>query len=395
MAASSSSSSSSSSAGSSGSRSSALSAATSAAPAGRTRRILICSTPVGPLGSGIGGGVELTLHSLVLGLTARGHHVEVVAPEGSLHVGARVHQIAGAPQTSSQTVGRDAPIEMPARPVLGAMWDWVREHQAHFDVVLNLAYDWLPVYLTPFLDVPVAHLVSMGSLNEAMDAALADLLDVRPGAAAVHSRAQAATFPAIADRLRVVGNGIAVERYDVHLTADEPRHLGFVGRISPEKGIDDVFAIAQATGLPVKAWGLMQDEACWREAAAQYPGAQVTHEGFLATDDLQTAIGGCAALLMTPKWVEAFGNVAIEAMACGVPVIAYRRGGPAEIVVDGETGFLVDPDDIDGAILAVSRLDEIDRLMCRQRVDERYSTDALAERVDAWLGDLIRLDARV
>ncbi len=359
------------------------------------KRVVICSTSVGPLGSGIGGGVELTLHGLVLGLTARGHHVEVVAPAGSLHVGAQVHQIPGAPQVSSQTMGREAPIEMPASSVLGAMWEWVRDHQSRFDVAINLAYDWLPFYLTPFLEVPVAHIVSMGSLNDAMDGAIADLLDARPGAAAVHSRAQAETFPAIADRLRVIGNGIAVDRYDVHLTADEPRHLGFVGRISPEKGIADVFAIAQATGLPVKAWGLMQDESCWQEAAAQHPGAQVSYEGFLATDDLQAAIGGCAGLLMTPKWVEAFGNVAIEAMACGVPVIAYRRGGPAEIVVDGETGFLVEPDDIDGAILAVSRLGEIDRLMCRQRVDERYSTGALAERVDAWLDDLIRLDARV
>jgi UDP-glucose:tetrahydrobiopterin glucosyltransferase len=181
--------------------------------------------------------------------------VEVVAPAGSLHVGASVHQIPGAPQVSSQTMGREAPIEMPAAPVLGAMWEWVRDHQSRFDVVINLAYDWLPFYLTPFLRVPVAHLVSMGSLNDAMDGAIADLLDARPGAAAVHSRAQAETFPAIADRLRVIGNGIAVERYDVHLTADEPRHLGFVGRISPEKGIADVFAIAQATGLPVKAGG--------------------------------------------------------------------------------------------------------------------------------------------
>ena len=375
--------------------SSSASSASASSASSAPKRIVICSTSVGPLGSGIGGGVELTLHGLVLGLAARGHHVEVVAPAGSLHVGASVHQIPGAPQVSSQTLGREAPIEMPASSVLGAMWEWVRDHQAEFDVAINLAYDWLPFYLTPFLQVPVAHLVSMGSLNDAMDDAIADLLDARPGAAAVHSRAQAETFPAIADRLRVIGNGIAVERYDVHLTADEPRHLGFVGRISPEKGIADVFAIAQATGMPVKAWGLMQDEACWQEAAALYPGAQVSYEGFLATDDLQAAIGGCAGLLMTPKWVEAFGNVAIEAMACGVPVIAYRRGGPAEIVVDGETGFLVEPDDIDGAILAVSRLDEIDRLVCRQRVDERYSTGALAERVDAWLDDLIRLDARV
>src|SRR5688572_28837131 len=123
-----------------------------------SKSILICSTPVGPLGSGVGGGVELTLHGLVLGLSGLGHHVEVVAPEGSLHVGERTHQIAGRHQVSSQISGRDAGIEMPPSPVLGAMWEWVRAHQTDFDVVLNLAYDWLPMYLTPFLDVPVVHL---------------------------------------------------------------------------------------------------------------------------------------------------------------------------------------------------------------------------------------------
>jgi UDP-glucose:tetrahydrobiopterin glucosyltransferase len=269
------------------------------------------------------------------------------------------------------------------------MWEWVRVHQIRFDVVLNLAYDWLPMYLTPFLDVPVGHLVSMASLNDAMDAAIAELVAARPGSAAVHSRAQAETFPAIADQLRVVGNGIAVERYDMHLTADEPPHLGFIGRISPEKGIADVFALSAATGIPVKAWGLMQDQRGWDDAERAHPGARVTYEGFLPTDDLQAAIGGCTAIVMTPKWVEAFGNVAIEAMACGVPVIAYRRGGPAEIVRDGETGFLVEPDDIAGLVTAVGQLDQIERIVCRQRVEEQYSTDALARRVDAWCDQLI------
>jgi len=354
-----------------------------------TKRILICSTPVGPLGSGVGGGVELTLHSLVLGLSARGHDVEVAAPAGSLHVGARVHQIPGGLQVSSQTEGRDAPISMPPSPVLAAMWEFVRAHQDDYDIVLNLAYDWLPYYLTPFLDVPVAHLVSMASLNDAMDAAIVEVERVRPGSAAVHSAAQGATFPVVGNRLRVLGNGIAVERYDVHLQADAPPYLGCIGRISPEKGIDDVFAVSAATGLPVKAWGLMQDPRCWDAAAAAHPGGRVSYEGFLPTDDLQAAIGGCTAVLMTPKWVEAFGNVAIEAMACGVPVIAYRRGGPAEIVTDGETGFLVEPDDVDGLVAAVRRLGQIDRIVCRQRVEENYSTDALAARVDAWFDDLM------
>ncbi len=352
-------------------------------------RILLCSTPVGPLGSGIGGGVELTLHGLVLGLSARGHLVEVVAPDGSLHVGARVHQIPGALQVSSQTEGRDAPVSLPPDSVLGAMWEWVRAHQHQYDVVLNLAYDWLPLYLTPFLDVPVAHLVSMASLNDAMDAAVAQLVRVRPGSAAVHSLAQADTFPVPAGSLRVLGNGIAVERYDVHLSPDDPPYLGFIGRISPEKGIDDMFAVAERTGIAVKAWGLMQDGAAWEAARSAHPGALVSYEGFLPTDDLQAAIGGCSAILMTPKWVEAFGNVAIEAMACGVPVIAYRRGGPAEIVDDGETGFLVEPDDVDGLVAAIGRLGEIERIVCRQRVEERWSTDALAERVEAWLADVV------
>ncbi len=356
-------------------------------------RIVVVSTPVGPLGSGVGGGVELTLHSLVLGLSQRGHHVEVVAPAGSLHVGASTHQIAGAPQVPSQTVGRDVPVEMPADSVLANMWTWVLAHQDEFDVAINLAYDWLPYFLTPFLDLPLAHLVSMGSLNEAMDEVIAAVVTSRPGTVAVHSRAQADTFPAIADGMRVIGNGIAVERYDVHVVADHPRHLGFVGRISPEKGIDDAFAVAAATGLPLRVWGLMQDPECWQASIDNHPDALVTYEGFLPTDELQAAIGGCAAVLMTPKWIEAFGNVAIEAMACGVPVIAYRRGGPAEIVDDGVTGFLVEPDDIDGLVHAVERLDQLDRVACRQRVEEEFSTAALAARVEQWLQQVVRADA--
>jgi UDP-glucose:tetrahydrobiopterin glucosyltransferase len=353
-------------------------------------RILVCSTPVGALGSGIGGGVVLTLHGLVDGLGGLGLHVEVAAPAGSLLVGAAVHQIPGALQTSSQMTPRDAPVTMPADPVVASMWSFVRERQHRYDVVLNLAYDWLPFYVTPFLDVPVAHLVSMASLHDTMDDAIARLLAVRPGTVAMHSRAQADTFGPLASGVRVVGNGIAVERYDVHVVADEPPYLGFIGRISPEKGLEDVAALAERTGMPVRVWGLMQDEAYWHRVLRDHPDATVEHRGFLATDDLQAELGGCTAIVMTPKWVEAFGNVAIEAMACGVPVIAYRRGGPAEIVVDGETGLLVEPDDIDGLVSAVERVGDLDRIMCRQLVEERFSTTALAVRVRDWLVDVVR-----
>jgi UDP-glucose:tetrahydrobiopterin glucosyltransferase len=354
------------------------------------KRILIISTPIGPLGSGVGGGVELTLHSLVLGLTGLGHHVEVLAPENSLHVGTVVHQMPGTLQPSAHTADRQTPVTVIADGVLAAMCEWARAHQDEFDVILNLAYDWLPYYLTPFfVTTPLAHLVSMATLSDTMDDVIERAAALRPRNFAMHSRAQANTFPALAQTVPVVGSGIAVDRYDMHMTADEPRHLGFIGRISPEKGLADVVAVAAASGMPLKVWGLMQDRSVWDAAIAAHPSAQVSYEGFLPTDDLQAAIGGCAAILMTPKWVEAFGNVAIEAMATGVPVIAYRRGGPAEIIDDGETGFVVEPDDIEGLVAAVGRIDELDRVECRQRVEEQYSIAAFAGRVEKWLDVVI------
>jgi UDP-glucose:tetrahydrobiopterin glucosyltransferase len=351
-------------------------------------RILIASTPVGPLGSGVGGGVELTLHSLVYGLGALGHHVEVVAPAGSLHVGAKVHQIPGALQPSSQLEGRSAPVTMPAGSVLAAMWDHIADLQHDVDVVVNLAYDWLPLYLTRHLDVPVVHFISMGSLNDAMDAAIAEVAARHPGRLAAHTRAQAETF-GDASWFRLLASGIVTERYEVHLVADRPPFLGAVGRISPEKGLEDVAEVSARTGLPVRVWGMMQDRRYWERVRSEFPAADLDYRGFLPTDDLQEAIGGCTAVLMTPKWVEAFGNVAIEAMATGVPVIAYDRGGPAEIVVDGETGFVVPADDVDALVRAVGRIDTIDRIACRQRVDEQYSTEAFAGRVELWLREVV------
>ena len=88
---------------------------------------------------------------------------------------------------------------------------------------------------------------------------------------------------------------------------------------------------------------------------------------------------------MTPKWVEAFGNVAIEALACGVPVVAYGRGGPLEIIEDGVTGYLVKPDSVDGLVAAIAQLPRIDRATCRAQAEAKYSLAAMGERTEAWL----------
>lgn len=353
--------------------------------------VLVMSTPVGAIGSGVGGGVEVTLRSIAAGLTARGHRVEVVAPAGSVPIGVVVHEIRGDHQPSMQFVERSAVVTSPAGSVLGNMWSFVREHHHDFDVVMNLAYDELPFRQSTTLSRPVAHVVSMASLTDDMDDAIDTVLREFPQSVAMHSRAQAATFGSGAGAT-IIGGGIDVGSCRF---VDEPHadgRIAFVGRVSPEKGLRDVVVASALADRPLHVWGHLRDATDLDAACGGIAGARVTYRGFVEPNQLRRELGECSALVMAPRWVEAFGNVVVEALGCGVPVVAYRRGGPAEIVVDGESGLLVEPDDAVGLAEAIARVAGLSRWACRQRVLDEYSVEAFAARVEAWLNTVVRAD---
>jgi UDP-glucose:tetrahydrobiopterin glucosyltransferase len=334
----------------------------------------------------LGGGVELTLYNIAQEMMRRGHSVTVVAPQQSAVEELSIVPISGNLQISAQHQGRETPVVLPSNAVLANMWEYVRTVEADYDLLLNFAYDWLPFYLTPFFERPIAHLVSMGSLSDAMDQVIGRVAIAFPQTIGVHSLAQAATF-SFADRCRCLENGLDLSKYN--FCAQPKAYLGWVGRLAPEKGLEDAIAAIQQVNLPLKIWGAMPDPLYWQQIQSAYPQAPISYEGFLPTEKLQQGLRQCRGLLMTPHWVEAFGNVAIEALACGVPVIAYRRGGPAEIVEEGKTGWLVKPDDVAGLVAAIARLDEIDRHTCRQQAEARYSMTAMGDRIEAWFQDII------
>ncbi len=349
-------------------------------------RLLFCSTPVSRLGSGLGGGVELTLLNVTQELRRRGHGIDVVAPAGSLLGSVPVVEIPGRLQPNAQDRERGAPVVVPGESVLANMWEHARRAQADYDLIVNFAYDWLPYYLTPFFGVPIAHFVSMSSLGEATDRIMAEVAERFPGTIGVNTATQARTFP-FAEHCRCLGKGIDLSLYQF---CKEPGpHLAWVGRIAPEKALEDAVAAAQATGIPLKIMGRIQDEDYWRRIRKEYGEAEFQYAGFLSTERLQEELGRCRALLLTSRWVEAFGIVAIEALACGVPVLAYRRGGPAEIVRDGRTGWLVEPDSVAGLIDAVGRLDELDRAACRRQAEEEFSLRGLGDRFEAWFEEIL------
>ena len=353
-------------------------------------RILVVSTPVGSLGSGRGGGVELTATALVAGLLERGHHLTVLAAEGSQlppSCGSAVLWCEpGVDQPSWQHRPRHAPVELPADAVLARLWRRALSTQVEFDVIVNLAYDWLPLWLTPHTVTPLAHLVSMGSVAEVIDRVIAEVSHSHPQHLAFHTATQASDFD-LAGPPILVGNGFNLERYHFCATADPV--LGWAGRIAPEKGLEDAAIVAARLGLPLAVWGLKEDPAYARQVEASVPADTIHWRGFLPTEQLQAELGRCAVLLNTPKWNEAFGNVVVEAMACGVPVAAYARGGPGELVLEGQTGALAPADDITALAAAVTRARSLPRQACRDWVERHCSQQAFAGRLETWLAALV------
>lgn len=349
-------------------------------------KILFLSTSVGSLGSGQGGGVELTVQNLAQELLRRGHKLEVVAPEGSFLTNIRVTAIAGNLQIPVQTQSRDVSICLPDNSVLANMWDYARKVQHKYDLLVNFAFDWLPFYLTPFFDTTIAHFISMGSMTVASDRIMNQVIQQYPGTFGVYTQSQADTFP-FADNCEILSSAIDLSLYQYNDTPEAS--LAWLGRIAPEKALEDAVAAVNITGTPLKIFGKIQDQDYWEQICRDFPDAPIEYQGFLTTVELQQALGKCRALLMTPRWIEAFGNVAIEALACGVPIIAYHRGGPSEIVKHGKTGWLVEPDSITGLVEAINKIDQIDRQLCRQQAESEYSLAALGDRFETWFNKLI------
>ncbi len=354
-------------------------------------RLLFLSTSVGPFGSGVGGGVELTIGNVAQELIQRGHIVHLVACNGSYSPVIPIVNVVGEPHPFAQNQGRDQDISFPANSVLAHMWQYAFQVQASYDLIVNFAYDWLPFYLTPFFSTPVAHFVSMGSLSAVMDRMILQCLQKFPHSIGMYTQAQVDSFgfnPLVASQIRLLGSGINLDLYEF---CEEPEPvLAWVARIAPEKGLEDAAQVSERLGMEVRVMGKMQDRDYWERIQREYPSAKLVYMGFHDTPKLQALLRTCKALLMTPKWVEAFGNVAIEALACGVPVISYARGGPIEIVKHGRTGYLVEPDSIEGLCTAVEGIDRISRLTCRRSAEAEFSLTALGDRFANWFTDILR-----
>jgi glycosyltransferase involved in cell wall biosynthesis len=252
------------------------------------------------------------------------------------------------------------------------------EKAGRFDLIHN-HYDFLPLTYTRLVTTPVVTTVHGFSSDR-----------IKP----VYRRyAERVAYVSIseADRdpelryLATVYHGIDLSEFTPREQAG--RRLVYLGRIHPDKGVAEAIAVAKAVGLPLVIAGIVHDREYFeREIAPHVDGDRVRYVGSLGAADRDKLLGSALALLHLVEFAEPFGLSMIEAMACGTPVIARRRGSVPEVVDEGITGFVVD--DVAGAIQAVGRVATLDRRAVRARVAERFSRDRMVD-------DYMRVYARV
>jgi glycosyltransferase involved in cell wall biosynthesis len=258
-------------------------------------------------------------------------------------------------------------------PCYAAQLDTISELASEFDV-LHCHTDWIHFPLVAHLGVP--HVTTFhnrldtpelpGVMRRFADAPVVSISD--------HHRLPMPW----ANWLGTIYHGMPT---DTLTPSYEPgNYLVFLGRLTKEKGPEVAIRLAKAAGMPLKmAAKIPRSETRYykERVAPLLDGEQIQLVGELRDDAKANLLRGAAALLFPIDWPEPFGLVMIEAMACGTPVIAYRRGSVPEVIDDGLTGFIVD--DEDQAVAAIERVGELDRRQVRATFERRFSARRMAE----------------
>jgi glycosyltransferase involved in cell wall biosynthesis len=159
------------------------------------------------------------------------------------------------------------------------------------------------------------------------------------------------------------------------------QYLAFLGRLSPEKGPEPAIRIARAANMQLRiAAKIPRGERGYfaERLRPMIDGDRTRLIGEVDDTSKQEFLSRAAALLFPINWPEPFGLVMIEAMACGTPVIAFRRGSVPEVIEHGVSGFIVE--DEAEAIQAVQRLPELDRRKVRASFERRFTSSTMAEK---------------
>ncbi|UZK65134.1 glycosyltransferase family 4 protein [Sphingomonas sp. M1-B02] len=301
---------------------------------------------------------ELVTSLLTEALVARGIDVTLFATQDSQTAGT----LAGVvPRGYEEDPAIDAKV-------------WEYAHQSHlfarageFDLIHNQA-DFPAHAYASLIDTPMVTTIHGFSSDRILPM-------YKPFEKRVHFVAisEADRHPSL-DYAATIHHGIRLDEFPFDPAGSED--LLFFGRMHPDKGAKEAIQVARATGRRLDLYGIVQDSGYFEREVQPHLNDRIVYHGPIGGDARLKALGGARALLHLISFDEPFGLSVVEAMACGTPVIAIRRGSMPELITP-ETGILVAT--AEEAIAAVDAVSGIDRAACRKRVQDHFSVETMAD----------------
>jgi glycosyltransferase involved in cell wall biosynthesis len=310
------------------------------------------------------GGIELLIYMLVEELVRRGHEVTLFATDNS-KTSARLHPICNGTVTDAMIRGKAHGYEHYST---AALVEAIKARDS-FDVIhSHIGTSVVP--LNAVSNVPIVHTIH--TVVGPDDQWVFDHYPDVPLVGLSHSQVSAFT-PECRGKVHVVHNACDIDRYDL---ADPPGdYLMFLGRMSPQKNPVDAIRIARAAGMPIVLAGSPQSR--WEEqyfAEQVEPlidGNNVRYAGGANHEQKRALLRNAAALLFPIQWAEPFGLVMIEALASGLPVLAFNNGSVSELIDYGVTGFYADS--VEALVPLVPEALKLDRRAIREGARRRFS----------------------
>jgi len=306
------------------------------------------------------GAWETVASNIAEGLVERGWDVTLFATADSITT-AKLHAVIERGYEEDRT--QDAKV------VECLQISEMAEHADQFDLIHN-NYDFLPLTYTRLINTPMLTTIHGFSSDQIRRVYRKYKNDSYYTSISDSDRDPQLPY------LGTVYNGIDLSNLTV---GEKPGDkLVFLGRIHPDKGTHLACETAKKAGMPLVIAGIIQDESYFNEKVKPHiDDKQITYIGPVGPKERDDLFKQAYAVLHLNELPERFGLVMAEAMAAGVPVIAYDRGSCREVVADGQTGFLVT--NVDEAVEAVKKIAQIDRIACRRRVEECFSIQKMVE----------------
>ena len=295
------------------------------------------------------------------GLVSRGHEVTLFAT-GDSETGGRLHAVC--PRGYEED-----------RSLIPKVWECLHisalfDHAGEFDIIHN-NFDFLPLTYTGLTTTPV-----VTTIHGFSSPGILPVYKKYNGKVFYVSISDADRSPGL-DYIKTIHHGIDIRQFDFRLVPDD--YLLFFGRIHDDKGPRQAIEIARACNKKLILAGIIQDQAYHdRYVAPHIDNDNVVYADSVGPAERNRLLGNACALLHPIQFDEPFGLSVIESMACGTPVIAFDRGSMPELIENGKNGFLVG--NVDEAIEAVSRIEDVDRAACRRHVEQHFTVDRMVDK---------------